>query len=188
MRKYQLGWALAGVCLFANPSAPRASETLEDADGILNPQELTIEYFAHKADERVFDPQICRYGYPAAKMGDHVTARKIFERCSKEGVLAAMPWMAWTEENGYDKPSDPAKAAEWDRRAAEAGYSIGEFNYGLDLLRGHGVPRDEIRGRSFIDQAAKQGNSSAADVAAHGYDPETQTPDADKDRYRDKIY
>ena len=55
------------------------------ADGILNPQELTIEYFARKADDREFDPGLCLYGYPAAKMADHVSARRIFERCAKEG-------------------------------------------------------------------------------------------------------
>ena len=65
---------------------------------------------------------------PAAKRADHVSARKIFKRCAMEGVLAATPWMAWTEENGYDRPSDPAEPAEWDRKAAGAGYSIGQFN------------------------------------------------------------
>ncbi|MBV8443236.1 MAG: sel1 repeat family protein [Hyphomicrobiales bacterium] len=181
--------ALCAACwLSAAAAAARAADTSEDADGILNPQELTIEYFARKADDRVFDPRLCLYGYPAAKMGDHVSARRIFERCAKEGVLAAMPWMAWTEENGYDRPSDPAKAAEWDRKAADAGYSIGQFNYGLDLLRGHGVRRDEVLGRSFIDRAARQGDADAADLAAHGYDPEFSTPEADKDRYRQRLY
>ena len=177
-----------GVCGFALIAAARGSETIEDADGTLNPQQLTLDYFATKAGDAKFDPRICMYGYPAAKMGAHSAARAIFERCSKEGVLAAMPWMSWTEENGYDRPSDPAQAAEWDRRAAEAGYSIGEFNYGLDLLRGHGVRRDEKLGRDFIDRAARQGDVSAREVAEHGYDPEIATPDADRPRYRAPMY
>ena len=85
--------------------------------------------------------------------------------------------MAWTGDNRYDRPSDPAKAAEWDRKAAEAGYSIGQFNFGLDLLRGHGVRR-----------AARQGDADATDLAAHSYDQEFSTPEADKDRDRQRLY
>jgi hypothetical protein len=114
---------------------------------------------------------------PAAKMADHVSARRIFKHCAKEGVLAATPWMAWTEENGYDRPSDPAEAADWDRKAAGAGYSIGQSNHGFDLLRGHGVRR-----------AARQGEADATDLATHGYDPEFSTPEAHKDRYRQRLY
>jgi uncharacterized protein len=177
----------AWVLLACAPTA-QGSETSEDEAGILNPQELMIDYYARKADAAVFDPKMCLYGYPAAKMGDHAAARRIFERCSREGVMGAMPWMSWTEENGYDRPASPEKAADWDRRAAEAGYSIGQFNYGLDLLRGHGVKRDEILGRAYVDRAARQGDSSAAELAAQGYDPEAVTPDADKERYRQPMY
>ncbi len=179
---------LAGACLLARAPVVLAMETSEDEAGTLNPQELTLDYYARQTNAAAFDPKMCVYDYPAAKMGDHVLARGIFERCSKEGVLGAMPWMAWTAENGYDHASDPVKAAEWDRKAADAGYSIGQFNYGLDLLRGHGVRRDEILGRSYVDRAVKQGDSSAVDLADHGYDPEAVTPDADKDRYRKPMY
>jgi len=180
------GFVAFGLLAAGRPAC--ASETIEDADGILNPPELTIDYFARKADAAAFDPKMCFYGYPAAKMGNHEMAVRIFERCAKEGVLGTMPWMAWEEENGYIKPSDPAKAAEWDKKAADAGYSIGQFNYGLDLLRGHGVPRNEAMGRAYVDRAAAQGDESAAILAAQGYNPDSVTPDADKARYRDKLY
>jgi len=178
---------LTAACLLV--SRPLcAAETVETADGILNPPELTIDYFASKADAAVFDPKMCFYGYPAAKMGNHEMAVRIFERCSREGVLGTMPWMAWEEENGYIRPSNPEAAAQWDKKAADAGYSIGELNYGLDLLRGHGVPRNESLGRGYVDRAAAQGDTSAATLAAEGYKPESITPDADKLRYRDKMY
>eukprot|EP01037_Dinobryon_pediforme_P014836 gene14836-14972_t len=185
LRKFPSFHALSLLAL----SAPlQAAETIEDAGGILNPPELTIDYFARKADAAVFDPKMCFYGYPAAKMGNHETAVRIFERCSKEGVLATMPWMAWEAENGYVKPASPQEAAEWDKKAADAGYSIGELNYGLDLLRGHGVARNENLGKSYVDRAAKQGDVSAATLAAQGYNPDSVTPEADKARYRDKMY
>ncbi len=95
-----------------------------------------------------------------------------------------MPWMAWTEENGYDQPADPAKAAEWDRKLAEKGSSLGKFNYGLDLLRGHGVEQDSALGKRFVDEAAQGGDTTARELATHGYDPESVTPDADKAHYR----
>lgn len=180
--------AIAAFGLLAAGVPAHASETVETEDGILNPPELTIDYFASKADAAVFDPKMCFYGYPAAKMGNHDIAVRIFERCSREGVLGTMPWMAWEEENGYIRPSNPEAAAQWDKKAADAGYSIGELNYGLDLLRGHGVPRDESLGRGYVDRAAAQGDTSAATLAAQGYKPESITPDADKLRYRDKMY
>ena len=171
---------LAGTLICANAMA---SEEIEDADGTLNPSSLTIDYWVRRLDEKPFDQKICIYGYPAAKMGDHVAARRIFEACSTAGVEMAMPWMSWTEENGYDKPSDPAKAAEWDRRLAEKGNALGALNYGLDLLRGHGVPQDLGEGRAYIDRAAAGGDVTAKDLAAHDYDPEVATPSADSDRY-----
>ena len=174
---------------FALAAAPaRALETQEDADGTLNAQKLTLEYFARKADAPVFDPLLCFHGYVFAKMGDHSRATRIFERCAAEGVMAALPWMAWEEENGYLNGSNPEKAAEWGRMAAEAGYSIGQFNYGLDLLRGRGVPRDVIRGRALVDRAAAQGDTSAQGLARQGYDPETVTPEADRQRYRKPMF
>jgi hypothetical protein len=157
-------------------------------DGELNPQSLTIDYWVRKLDEKPFNSMICVYGYPAAKMGWHEAARKIFEKCSEHGVEGAMPWMSWTEENGYDKPADPAKAAEWDRRLAEKGYAIGALNYGLDLLRGHGVAEDPIQGRAYIDRAAKAGDETATDLATHGYDWESATPSADVERYKKFAY
>jgi TPR repeat protein len=157
-------------------------------DGELNPQSLTIDYWVKKLDEKPFNSMICVYGYAAAKMGWHEAARKIFEKCSAEGVEGAMPWMSWTEENGYDKPADPAKAADWDRRLAERGNSLGALNYGLDLLRGHGVAEDPIQGRAYIDRAAKAGDESARDLAAHGYDWQSATPSADVERYKKFSY
>ena len=177
---------LAALALAASPA--RALETQEDADGTLNAQELTLEYFARKADASVFDPLLCFHGYIFDKMGDHKIANRIFERCAAEGVMAALPWLAWEEENGYVNGSNPEKAAEWDRKAAEAGYSIGQFNYGLDLLRGRGVSRDVIRGRALIDRAATQGDTAAQELARQGYDPESVTPEADKQRYRKPMF
>jgi TPR repeat protein len=95
-----------------------------------------------------------------------------------------MPWAAWTEENGYDRPSDPAKAADWDKRLADTGSSIGQLNYGLDLLRGHGVAQDRALGKELVDKSAAAGDKTARELAQHDYDPESVTPTADLAHYR----
>ena len=92
--------------------------------------------------------------------------------------------MSYLEENGYDRPSDPVAAADWDKKLADTGSSLGQFNYGLDILRGHGVEQDRALGKSYIDRAAKGGDVTARELASHDYDPESVTPESDKARYR----
>jgi TPR repeat protein len=117
-------------------------------------------------------------------MGWHEPARKIFERCAQNGNPYAMPWAAWTEENGYDRPSNPVAAAEWDRKLAETGSPLGQLNYGLDVLRGHGAPLDPALGKALVDRAAAAGEPTAKALADANYDPEAVTPTADLAHYR----
>ena len=174
----------AGLVVMMLAAGATHAETIIDDDGVLNPQDMTVDYWIKRMDDPVFDPKLCMTGFPALKLGERPAARKIFERCAREGVTGAMPFIASMEENGIDKPSNPEAAAEWDRKLMTTGSSLGAFNYGLDLLRGHGVRRDLIAGRAMIDRAAQGGDATAQDLATHGYDPEWVTPDADKPRYR----
>ncbi len=170
---------LLAAALLASVGAARADEF-----GVLNPETLSVEYYVGKAGDAKIDPHLCAYGVFIDKTGQHEEARKIFERCAREGNLNAMPWMSYEEENGFDRPSNPAAAAAWDKQLADKGSSLGQFNYGLDLLRGHGVAQDSALGKSFVDRAAKGGDTTARELAAHDYDPESVTPTADLARYR----
>ncbi len=161
-----------------------ASAAHADDIGELNPNQLSVDYYVGKAGAEKLDPHLCAYGVFMDKTGQHEEARKIFERCANEGNDLAMPWMSYMEENGFEKPSNPIAAAEWDRRLADRGSSLGAFNYGLDLLRGHGIARDEKLGRAMIDRAAAGGDVTAKELIANGYDPESVTPGADRARYR----
>lgn len=87
------------------------------------------------------------------------------------------------ENNGLGAPENPDAAAEWDRRAAEAGDPVGQFNYGLDLMRGRGVVQDEAAGRALIDDAARSGLAVARRLQDKGYDLDEITPDADNWKY-----
>ena len=151
--------------------------------GTLNPDELTWQSQIDKADRGETSMTLCASGYMLTKSGDHAAARRIFEACARDGYTGAMTWMSQLDNNGLGAEYNPDAAAEWDRRAAEAGDPVGRFNYGLDLIRGHGVARDEALGRSYVDAAAADGLEIAKRLQSSGYDPEEVTPDADSWKY-----
>ena len=159
-----------------------------DLGGELNPEEMTIGRVLDNARSGRVDMMTCASGYFLTKAGRHAPARAVFEACAKAGHTGAMTWMSQLDDNGLGGPANPEAAADWDRRAAEAGDPIGKFNYGLDLMRGHGVVRDEAAGRAWVDQAAEAGLPAARRMRDAGYDLDEVTPDADAWKYEPKIY
>jgi uncharacterized protein len=150
--------------------------------------DMSLDHMVREARRGRFSPGMCMYVYWAHKSGQHEAGRLLGELCAARNVPGVLPWMAWDAENGFDRPSDPAKAAEWDKKSADGGSPIGKLNYGLDLLRGHGVERDVIAGRRYVDEAAAMGDRTAKELAAGGYDPAIATPDADEERYLPPAY
>lgn len=155
----------------------------EDDHGRLNPEEMTLRGYVDRAAEGKADIVTCMQGYFATKSGRHDWANTIFETCAAQGYVGVYHWKSYMAHNGYGRPEDPAEAAAWDRKAAEAGDPIGQFNYGLDLLRGHGIARDPILGRKWVDKAAAAGLDVAIELQSSGYDPDVVTPDADNWKY-----
>jgi uncharacterized protein len=165
-----VGWALL--------AAPVAAED-PAAFGTTNPEEMTLEEVVRRAERGEVDMMVCANGYLATKSGRHAEARLIFEACAAAGYTAAMTWMSQLDHNGLGAPEDPRRAAEWSRRAAEAGDAVGDFNLGIDLMRGRGVPRDEEAGRRLVDEAAEAGLAIARRLRDAEYDLDAVTPDAD---------
>ncbi|MEY4985025.1 MAG: hypothetical protein RIR62_3291 [Pseudomonadota bacterium] len=161
------------------PVAARA----DDALGTLNPDEMSLERSMREAVEGNTSMTVCASGYLMTKSGQHGMARSVFENCAADGWTRAMTWMSYLEDNGYGAPMDPDAAAEYDRLAAESGDPVGMFNYGLDMLRGHGTALDEEEGRRLIDRAAALGLADARRLQGAGYDPDEVTPDADNWKY-----
>ncbi len=155
----------------------------ENADGTLNPPELGIARVLDNAANGKVDMMTCASGYYMTKKGDHSDARAVFEACADAGYTAAMTWMGQLDNNGLGAEYNPDAAADWDRRAADAGDPVGQFNFGLDLIRGHGVAQDTARGRALVDAAAQGGLQVARRLQAADYDPEEVTPDADSWKY-----
>lgn len=154
-----------------------------DALGTLNPDEMTWQKFVQDAEDGQTGMVICSMGYALTKSGDHGSARTLFQNCADDGYTGAMTWMSQLDNNGLGGDYDPDAAAEWDRRAADLGDPVGKFNHGINLLRGHGIARDEALGRQFVDDAARDGLPIARRLASAAYDLDEVTPDADNWKY-----
>lgn len=160
----------------------------EDSGGTLNPDEMSLNKSFNLAKQGKVGMVVCAQGYLMTKQGSHEEARAIFEACAKKGYTGTMTWMSYMDTNGFGADENPESAAAWDKRASEAGDPIGNFNHGLNLLRGHGVERDEVLARKYIDKAAKAGVKDAIAVRESGYDWHVVTPDADNWRYEKRVF
>ena len=160
-----------------------ATPALADEGGTLNPEELTLGRVLEDVARGETSMTNCAAGYYITKSGRHVEARALFEACADAGYTGAMTWMSQLENNGLGAPENPDAAADWDRRAADAGDPVGQFNYGLDLIRGRGTVQDAAEGRRMVDAAAAQGLPTARRLQGAGYDLEEVTPDADNWKY-----
>ncbi len=174
-------FALAG--LLATAAQAEDTRTVEDSYGTLNPQDTGRTMLKRKIDMGMTDMVTCAMGYYITKSGDHVMARKFFTQCAEAGYTNSMTWMSQMENNGLGGEYNPDAAAMWDKRAADAGDPVGKFNFGLDLIRGHGVAQDMELGRQYVDAAAADGLPIAKRLQGAAYDLEEVTPDADNWKY-----
>ncbi|GFE64219.1 tetratricopeptide repeat protein [Litoreibacter roseus] len=175
--------ALFTALICALPLGAFGQVTVEDEGGTLNPDEMTWQSILGRAENGETGMVICSTGYALTKSGDHDAARTLFENCARDGYTGAMTWMSQLDNNGLGGDYDPDAAANWDRRAAELGDPVGKFNYGIDLMRGHGVARDEVLGRQYVDEAAADGLAVARRLQGADYDLDEVTPDADDWKY-----
>ncbi|MFQ6547910.1 tetratricopeptide repeat protein [Aestuariibius sp. 2305UL40-4] len=171
------------VILLAGTANAEPPATVEDDLGILNPQDTGREMLTRKIEMGVIDSVTCSLGINVTKNDNHELARRLTRQCAEAGYTKAMTWMSQLENNGLGGEYNPDASAEWDRRAAEAGDPNGRFNYGLDLMRGHGVAKDEALGRRYIDEAAEAGLEIAQRLQGADYDLDEVTPDADEWKY-----
>ncbi len=174
--------AAAIVAMSLSGPAFAAMDEVETADGILNPEEMTLNYFANHYDFKNGKSTACMYGYAATKSGDHVNGNKIFDKCVQSGVDAAYAWKSYMYENGYGVEQNFETATDWSKRSADRGYKVGEYNYGLSLLRGLGTPKDIEAGKEWINKSAAKGFLDAQKLIDADYDTDVAIPDADERR------
>ena len=65
---------------------------------------------------------------------------------------------------GRGTTKDAKKAAEWYRRAADAGHPEAQYNLGLLYMEGEGVERDYDEAMSLFERSAAQGVKDAKDA------------------------
>ena len=150
--------------------------------GTLNPEELSPNATLAKVKRGEVSMVICAQGYYITKAGNHDDARTLFLKCAEAGYSKAMIWLSQLDGNGLGEGLSPdhAKAAGWDKMAAETGDALGVYHYGLDLLIGYGVPQDIELGKRLISLAAQYGEESAITLQKADYDVRAVIPDADE--------
>ena len=102
--------------------------------------------------------------YAAYQRGAYVAARREatarIERDPKDA--AALTLLGELSHQGLGTRQDPAKAAEWYRRAAAQGDARALSTLGLMAIDGRGMPKDPAQGRAWLEQAAGRGDPPAA--------------------------
>ena len=169
-------------CAVALLAGPLFAED-DDPGGVLNPDEMSWQSFLDRAEDGETDMVLCATGYMLTKSGDHAAARTLFKNCAEAGYTGAMTWMSQLDNNGLGGAYNPDASAAWDQQAAELGDAVGKFNHGVNLMRGHGIARDEALGRKYVDEAAADGLKVAKRLQGAGYDLDEITPDADNWKY-----
>jgi TPR repeat protein len=134
-------------------------------DGAVSPEENALiqlrESLAARPDEAGF---ACWVGHKAQKNGHHEEALKAFQICADSGHVQSMILLSHVYENGYGCDPNPELATHWVKQAALQGYSVGQYHYGMALMRGEGVPQDKAEGRFWLEQAASSGDKSAVEA------------------------
>lgn len=180
----QLKAALLAAILLTTSSIASVvrAETIVEDDGVTNPEELSISSYFYKLAPAISRGRYgaCNLGHAAIISGQYNDAVNIFKLCAESGNQASKIWMSYIYQNGLGVEKDPVASTNWVKESAEDGYSIGQFNYGLALIKGYGVKRDMNAGKVQIDKAATQGDTSAIEMQNSDYDPDVVTPDAEE--------
>jgi eukaryotic-like serine/threonine-protein kinase len=92
---------------------------------------------------------------------NYANARELAEPCAKDGNPDCQFIMARLLETGSAGPKDPGAAADWYRKAADAGMAKARYNLGGLYYRGEGVPKDSRVAAEWFSKAAYQNHAGA---------------------------
>ncbi len=154
---------LAGLMTLAALTGAAADDG-SDADGYVNPDENN---FLRLQEELRLRPEragfLCWAAYEVQKGGTpyHGLALDALKACVDAGNAPSMILLAHAYENGLGTEKSPEMSTHWVRKAAERGYAIGQYHYGVALVRGFGTKADVDAGRDWLTKAAENGNADA---------------------------
>ena len=90
------------------------------------------------------------------------------EAASRNSAIAQDQW-GLDYLRGDGAPADDAKAVEWFRKAAGAGFPAGQYHLGWMLQRGRGIARDEPNAAKWMQAAAAGGWPEAQQAITEAY-------------------
>ncbi len=142
-----------------------AIPALAQDGGVLNPEDRSIQ---NLSDDLARHPNragiICWVVYEAHKGGQHGVALGALKKCAAAGNAPSMILLAHVYENGLGTDRSPERATYWVRRAAEQDYAVGQYHYGMALLKGHGVAKNRKEALRWLRRAADNGDADAIRV------------------------
>lgn len=95
-------------------------------------------------------------GVAAFSAGKYEDAVKAFETSAEKGYVPGIFNLGLVHERGAGVEADPAKAAEWCKKAAELGDPDPQVNYGCMLETGEGVEKNATEAANWYAKAAAQ--------------------------------
>lgn len=94
--------------------------------------------------------------YVAFDRANYATALKVWLPLAEGGDTAAQTYVGEIYEKGLGVPPDHGVAAQWYRKASDAGFARAAINLGYLYERGLGVPRDQTAALNLYRKAAGQ--------------------------------
>ncbi|MEZ0243239.1 MAG: tetratricopeptide repeat protein [Sphingomonas sp.] len=96
------------------------------------------------------------------KDGRVAEAVALVQAKARTGDADALDFLGWFYDTGTGLPKDPVKAADYYRRAAEAGSAHGQWRYGVMLDMGEGgLKSDPVAAMRWFEKARAQGFTNA---------------------------
>ncbi|MHB8270761.1 protein kinase domain-containing protein, partial [Bradyrhizobium sp.] len=139
-------------------SAAAASETTSQPVASKDTQDSASKPARAPADGRKVSEKDVMAAYEAK---NYANARELAEPCAKDGNPDCQFIMARLFETGSAGPKDPGAAADWYRKAADAGLAKARYNLGGLYYRGEGVPKDPRIAAEWFSKAAYQNHAGA---------------------------
>jgi serine/threonine-protein kinase len=139
-------------------SVAAASETTSQKLASTDAADSTSKPARAQADGRKVSEKDVVAAY-AAK--NYASARELAEPCAKDGNPDCQFILGRILETGSSGPKDPGAAADWYRKAADAGLAKARNNLGGLYYRGEGVPKDSRAAAEWFSKAAYQNYADA---------------------------
>ncbi|MEA2889311.1 MAG: eukaryotic-like serine/threonine-protein kinase [Bradyrhizobium sp.] len=142
----------------ASGPASTASETTSQKVASTDPPDSAPKPARAQSDGRRAPEKDVLAAYEAK---NYASARELAEPCAKEGSPDCQFILARLLETGSAGPKDPAAAADWYRKAADAGLAKARYNLGGLYYRGEGVLKDTRVAAEWYSKAASQNHAGA---------------------------